>query len=348
MIYRSQNFFKIFSFSLLGSQTYSRISELISTIIQEYQLEGKVQHIVTDNGLNFVKAIKDYFNNKASEASVVVTETFEEQELSELLEDSDEMLGGFVELEFESQSGDLFDIFESRILDNALTYHVWLPAHIRCASHTLNLLARADVETVLKSCSKAFQSKFDHSMKKIQDLWNKCGRSTKAAEFCTQIIGITFPVISITYCCTYITITGRQLPTPCATRWNSFFDSLRVLLSVDPIKLRKLCEKLQVPPIEQDEHNLLREYLSLMAPIAIYLDVLQGEKNCFLGLVLPTIMMLKSKLSELVLEICASLRDGILVKLEERYTFHNLQIFPLTYISIFVDLDIVLIPTTMF
>ena len=141
MIYRSQNFFKIFSFSLLGSQTYSRISELISTIIQEYQLEGKVQHIVTDNGQNFVKAIKDYFNNKASEASVVVTETFEEQELSELLEDSDEMLGGFVELEFESQSGDLFDIFESRILDNALTYHVWLPAHIRCASHILNLLA---------------------------------------------------------------------------------------------------------------------------------------------------------------------------------------------------------------
>ncbi|KZR99149.1 Uncharacterized protein APZ42_005102, partial [Daphnia magna] len=61
-----------------GSQTYSRISGFISSIIQEYQLEGKVQHIVTDNGLNFVKAVKDYFQTKASEASVVVTETNDE------------------------------------------------------------------------------------------------------------------------------------------------------------------------------------------------------------------------------------------------------------------------------
>ena len=59
----------------LGSKTYARISDFISSIIQEYQLEGKVQHIVTDNGLNFVNAIKDYFQNKDSEASVVVTES---------------------------------------------------------------------------------------------------------------------------------------------------------------------------------------------------------------------------------------------------------------------------------
>lgn len=59
----------------LGSQTFSKISEAISCIIQEYRLEGKVQHIVTDNGFNFVKAVKDYFQNKASDASVVVSET---------------------------------------------------------------------------------------------------------------------------------------------------------------------------------------------------------------------------------------------------------------------------------
>ena len=59
----------------LGSQKYARISDFISSIIHKYQLEGKVQHIVTDNGLNFVNAIKDYFQNKDSEASVVVTES---------------------------------------------------------------------------------------------------------------------------------------------------------------------------------------------------------------------------------------------------------------------------------
>ena len=76
-----------------------------------------------------------------------------------------------------------------------------------------------------------------------------------------------------------------------------------ILLSIYPINLRTLCEKLLVSPIEQDERNLLKEYLAIMTPIAIYLDVLQGETNCFLGLVLPSIMMLKSKLTELVLDI---------------------------------------------
>ncbi|KZR97077.1 Uncharacterized protein APZ42_008252, partial [Daphnia magna] len=87
--------------------------------------------------------------------------------------------------------------------------------------------------------------------------------------------------------------------------------------SFDPLKLRTLCEKLQVSPIEQDERNLLREYLAIMTPIAIYLDVLQGETNCFLGLVLPSLMMLRSKLTELVLDITEELRDGILLRLEE-------------------------------
>ena len=96
-------------------------------------------------------------------------------------------------------------------------------------------------------------------------------------------------------------------------------DSLKVLLFIDPIKLRTLCEKLQVSPIEQNERNLLKEYLAIMTPIAIYLDVLQGETNCFLGLVLPSIMMLKSKLTDLVLDITAELLDGILEKIEERY-----------------------------
>ena len=142
----------------LGSKTYARISDFISSIIQEYQLEGKVQHIVTDNGLNFVNAIKDYFQNKDSE----------------------------------NEDFSLYDILKNRLLDCAQAYHVWLPSHIRCASHTLNLLAKADVEAVLKTCALAFQSKYEHSMKKIQDKWKKCGRSTKAANICEKVIGITF------------------------------------------------------------------------------------------------------------------------------------------------------------
>ena len=104
-------------------------------------------------------------------------------------------------------------------------------------------------------------------------------------------------------------------------------DSLKVLLFIDPIKLRTLCEKLQVSPIEQNERNLLKEYLAIMTPIAIYLVVLQGETKFFLGLVLPSIMMLKSKLPELVLDITAELWDRILVKLEERHSSIQSHLF---------------------
>ena len=100
----------------LGSKTYARISDFISSIIQEYQLEGKVQHIVTDNGLNFVKAIKDYFQKKDLEASVVVTESI--KDFNELLADTDEFLDGFVELELDSQDS-LYEILKNRLLDCA-------------------------------------------------------------------------------------------------------------------------------------------------------------------------------------------------------------------------------------
>lgn len=199
-----------------GSQTSSQISEIISCIIQEYQLEGKVQHIVTDNGLHFVKGVKDYFHNKASDTSVVVTETGklmrrvcelfylnnhslletedDNLEASELLVEA-EADTGYVELELDSQSEELFNILNTPVLDTTLTYHIWLPAHIWCASHTLNLLAKADVETVLKSCSLLFRSRFDKSMKKVQDIWNKCGRVTKSAEICDSVLGNFFPFV---------------------------------------------------------------------------------------------------------------------------------------------------------
>ena len=43
-----------------GTHNYQRIGKVLTEIINEYDFHGKVRHIVTDNGCNFVKAFKEY------------------------------------------------------------------------------------------------------------------------------------------------------------------------------------------------------------------------------------------------------------------------------------------------
>lgn len=171
-----------------GSQTYDRISEFLCNIISEFNLEGKVQHIVTDYGLNFVKAVKDYLVIKACDSSVVVTETFSESETDvELVDNNDESIE--VELEIlDNDNETLYEWFQEK----RSTWHVWLPAHIRCASHTLNLLAKTDGENIITSCPVAFTTVYQRAMRHIKAIWNKCGRSTNVAPICLDIIGKRF------------------------------------------------------------------------------------------------------------------------------------------------------------
>ena len=56
-------FFKYFSFLLIGSHTFDRIAKLIDDIMTDYCLHGKVSHVVSDNGSNFVKAFKEFSVN---------------------------------------------------------------------------------------------------------------------------------------------------------------------------------------------------------------------------------------------------------------------------------------------
>ncbi len=108
------------------------------------------------------------------------------------------------------------------------------------------------------------------------------------------------------------------MPTPNATRWNSTFDSLRVVLNIDEKKLTLLFENLMLISISKEDRQFLTEYVAITEPIAIYLDALQGEKNCFLGNVLPTIVKLKKMLNSLHLEKMQALCEGLLAKIDDR------------------------------
>lgn len=56
-----------------------------------------------------------------------------------------------------------------------------------------------------------------------------------------------------------------------------------------------------------------------MKPLADALDILQGEKNMYLGYLLPTISALKRKLTSLRgLEYCEPLKAAVIAGLEKR------------------------------
>ncbi|KZS18188.1 Uncharacterized protein APZ42_015711 [Daphnia magna] len=261
------------------SHTFDKIANLIHSIILDYGLTGKVQHIVTDNGSNFVKAMRIYFASpsmaSANENNIHETVEIVGSDTKEISEDIISQLAGedtdvcdSVAMNANIQEIDSYEILSSSFCNDDEDRNIWLPAHIRCAAHTLNLLATTDKEAILRSNS-SFKIFFNRALKRVTDLWNKCGRSTQTADLAKQILGT------------------------------------KVLFS--------LCEQLGIPSVSEEDLEYLFEYVAIMQPISVYLDLLQGEDNCFLGHVLPTIKKIRVKLEGLVLE------KGLLEKLDEKF-----------------------------
>ena len=65
---------------------------------------------------------------------------------------------------------------------------------------------------------------------------------------------------------------------PCPTRWNSMYDSLKVVKMLRS-DLKAICEAVGVPVFRDIEFDFTDEYVEVLAPIAIALDRLQGQTN---------------------------------------------------------------------
>jgi len=151
-----------------------------------------------------------------------------------------------------------------------------LPQHLRCASHTLNLLATTDFHNALKNSTA---SRIHYSLfGKCTALWN-ASRRPKTSE-----------IIHDTLDC--------NLTYPCPTRWNSLYDATIQLLKYKQ-KLNDLNLKLNLCTFKEIELEYLEEFCLLMKPIATALDYLQKETDCFYGQLLPTLFSLKQRLHNL-------------------------------------------------
>lgn len=71
------------------------------------------------------------------------------------------------------------------------------------------------------------------------------------------------------------------------------------LLKYDVEKLKTACHKIKIVPLDDDDFEFLREYHSIITPVAIALKTLESSQFSF-GLYLPTLIGLRIKLGQLV------------------------------------------------
>lgn len=161
-----------------------------------------------------------------------------------------------------------------------------LPPHMRCAAHTLNLVASSDAEDALDD--PMFEERYTSAMGKCRALWNKQNQSVHAAE----VIKKEF---------------GKKLVTPNQTRWNSVYDSVQCLLGVidnvdNLLQFNSVIREYPVRLAEFNSRNItfLRQYMAVMEPVAEGLDKLQAEKEAYQGTFLPIICLITAELEEKV------------------------------------------------
>ena len=84
------------------------------------------------------------------------------------------------------------------------------------------------------------------------------------------------------------------------TRWHSKYESVKHLMDCHKIgKLAIVCDALQKPRLTSRDVEILEEYMKIMKPVAVALDILQGEEKCYFGAIYPKIKSFERKLKKL-------------------------------------------------
>lgn len=283
-----------------GSHNYQNITEVMIEITKTYKIDlSKVTHIVTDNASNFGKAFRVFSSLPPhEEASTSDVGNFDENSSESSNFDSESDCS-----DLDSERVNLNNLLnlESNLANNGSFF---LPQHMLCCAHTLNLIAASDISKISNhDYNKISKSTFN----KLTHFWNLASRSTAASDTIYDICKCKFPV-------------------PVVTRWNSLYEATQKI-SNHKTNVCILFEKLHLPKLKVSEWAFIEEYCNVMKPLAFSLDKLQGEKNSFLGYVAPTLLVLRKLLIQSnQLTYCKPLSLAIVSSLEKRFSFlYNLN-----------------------
>ena len=258
----------------LGTHSYDKIASVLMEIHNEFDLDSsKIVNVVTDNGSNFIKAFKEY-----AEPGIFDNDSDAEQEHQVAI-------------------GDIFSAFQS---DDSDCSGVYLPSHVSCFSHTLNLLATTDASKALQH-DAVYKRLYRSVAGKCTSLSNAAHQSSKAAE-------------------TLLEVLGKTIPKPNSTRWNSEFDSYCVIYQLRD-KINIAMERVQLPKFSNQELSFLAEWIEVMRPISQALDKLQGENtvDAYFGSVLPILCVTQKKLASLTPTHTTSLVTALQTGMKNRF-----------------------------
>lgn len=179
---------------------------------------------------------------------------------------------------------------------------------MRCAAHTMNLVATKDTKDIIKD-DKKFSKVYNTAMNKARKLWFKQGKSPLSADKIEKHF-------------------TKRFKTPVKTRWNTWYDSVKTLLEIlDSLKgsnsenLKTFNRVISGKPIECDvpfdakDIEFFRAYVRAMEPIAIGLDIMQQEKKAYMGILLPIIIKVIKELDKLLVPAVQENRGMATVKI---------------------------------
>ncbi|KAI4828959.1 hypothetical protein KUCAC02_023027 [Chaenocephalus aceratus] len=113
-----------------------------------------------------------------------------------------------------------------------------------------------------------------------------------------------------------------EMIVPTSTRWNSFHDALSRISDIPAQDLNTLRTRLDIRAPTEREHLFLKEYCSVLKPLTVALDILQGEDNCYYGSLLPTLETLMSRtlaLQNVLSRMTANLPGVIVQAIKTRF-----------------------------
>lgn len=201
--------------------TNENIAEEIQILCSKYGIDsGKIVATVTDNASNFIKAFREFGSTDMDECN------------------------NFTSIEDEDNSSSAEELHFPEVDKMSLS------KHLRCASHTLNLIATMD--SVRAQEIQPYSRIFISTFKKLNILWNKTQRP-KSSETIREIL-------------------HSGLGRPGQTRWNSMFMAINEILSKDKNKLDTLMLEFDIESLTCFERQFLQEYVDVMSPIAAALD----------------------------------------------------------------------------
>ncbi|XP_046726904.1 uncharacterized protein LOC124399778 [Silurus meridionalis] len=250
--------------------------KLLHTALEEihsgYQIREKVTRTTTDSGSNFLKAFSLYGEEK-------------EEEATNVQEDSDSTLDDATEDQSESEVE-----YQNVSANTGLEYQ--LPRHQKRACHLLNLISTVDATAAGGAANETYKRLSRSAFAKCHALWNKTSRSTMAHKTVERECKL-------------------QFLRPNQTYWSSLFLAVERIVRIHQEQGEQaiVCTALKIKMFNQAEMGFLVEYAAVIKPVAMALNILQGESFVHMGLLLPTLYQLRDKLKRLesTCKICTPL-----------------------------------------